>query len=164
MDITVNKCEVLLVDGHGHPRVPHRFKFTSKCAAGGFVGCFPATTNLAIPEERRVTDTDSPACDVLNNSKCFDFNGRMDDMRARALLDARAKAECSKVKIIILRVGKDLKIDGTIEYELDCADKDKKTKWTRYEAYRDKGLQKTYQMDQNGKITNPDGTPNQVTR
>ncbi len=56
--LSIEQCEIVILDGHGHKITPHTFEFpdSSKgCSArGGFVGCSPGTANLPIPEENRV--------------------------------------------------------------------------------------------------------------
>jgi len=55
-DITVGKCEVKLVWGHGEKGSPIKFDFPdgNSCSGGGFVGCWPGEANNLIPESNQI--------------------------------------------------------------------------------------------------------------
>jgi len=64
--VTVKKCEILILFGHGSDKTPHTFKFKDGCSGGHFVGCHNKLTNDQIPEENRIPNAPSTD-DVLNN-------------------------------------------------------------------------------------------------
>ena len=51
VDVNVAPCEIKIVAGHGSISDPVTFKFPSKtsCAVGGFIGCWPASSNDVPP-------------------------------------------------------------------------------------------------------------------
>ena len=95
--VTVGKCEIIILDGHGDEKKPHTFKFPEghSCAAGGFLGCYPGTTNEEIPEQNRVPG--SP----MDHEIRLDIKGsRLSEERKEIIngAESKAKAICSDEK------------------------------------------------------------------
>jgi RHS repeat-associated protein len=87
--VSVGKCEIKILYGHGGKDTPHEFKF-SDCSAGAFTGCYSDYTNSKIPPGNKLGGSPSN-------------KGEQDDKQnwkeAEALLgsaEAKAKELCSE--------------------------------------------------------------------
>jgi RHS repeat-associated protein len=105
--ITVGKCEVVVLIGHGSQTNPHIFQGPADspdCWAGGFIGCYSATSNgklggNLIPGSPMWTD------DIANNDP--DYIQALKDIQQGAVEAARALCKksacgCKTVKIIFM--------------------------------------------------------------
>jgi RHS repeat-associated protein len=86
---SVDKCEVVIIYGHGHIRLPHEVIFVDKkTSAAYFWGCWPDVTNSKIPRENRLEESVGPHKEYYDD-QVFD---RLKTLRPIALL--RAKKIC----------------------------------------------------------------------
>ncbi|MEM9445231.1 MAG: RHS repeat-associated core domain-containing protein [Verrucomicrobiota bacterium] len=106
--VTVEKCEVAILYGHGSDEVPHEFNFPGDgCSGGEFVGCHAGTTNQNIPKDNRLPDPD-----MSMNEKASTFD-RSSDTFHEAMVSARTRARkkvnsicadkkkcCKEVKVV----------------------------------------------------------------
>ena len=68
-DFKVNKCEVAIIYGHGHESKPHKITFEDESSSSAyFWGCWPDTTNSAIPAGSRLVDEVGPHCTFYDNA------------------------------------------------------------------------------------------------
>ncbi|OGV34729.1 MAG: hypothetical protein A2020_00325 [Lentisphaerae bacterium GWF2_45_14] len=99
--VDVDKCEIVILDGHGSDTIPHEFNFPKKCSAAGFTGCSPKTTNEKIPQENRI-----PGAPMDTESRVSGSDSKIAE-RQRLMQGAEEKAKefckkcCKKIKIIV---------------------------------------------------------------
>ena len=68
-DFKVNKCEVAIIYGHGHESKPHKIIFEDERSSSAyFWGCWPDTTNSAIPDGSRLVDEVGPHCTFYDDA------------------------------------------------------------------------------------------------
>jgi hypothetical protein len=128
MNVKVELCEIVIVDSQGVALtaiLEHEWEFDQeecKTSFGGFVGCDQRSNNESIPEDRRIAPTNR-----LDDGSVFRDSGAHHMQQQFMLMSAFGAAvlacecECHQVKIIILDIGLNLKIDGTLEFTYDCS-------------------------------------------
>ena len=127
--VKVQNCEIVILDGHGGKKTPHKFEFpTEGCGAGGgFIGCFSKTTNSKIPASNLV-----PGAPQTMTEEADAF-GLMTQIRSSIFNGAKTKANklcecCEKVSIVVTDTGKPLawyQIFATppepdVRWKMDC--------------------------------------------
>ncbi len=105
VEVTVEDCSIVILDGHGARNVAHKFNFKGN-SAGAFVGCYPSTTNSEIPDANAIPFAPMHSEEV-NDGKTNFMGARPKDEDRRELWDgALVKARslcnsCNEVKIVI---------------------------------------------------------------
>ncbi|MBC2594874.1 hypothetical protein H5P28_11450 [Ruficoccus amylovorans] len=102
--IKVKNCEIVILDGHGSKKTPHVFTFPEgTCAAGGFLGCYPGTTNDTIPEDNRVpgapTDKE-PRADIKGSKLWSERKKIIEGAEEKAKMICRDPKKCCENIII----------------------------------------------------------------
>ena len=64
--ITVRKCEIIVMYGHGRRKPKNNWKFSSPCSAAGTVSCFPGEMNARIPDQYLI-----PGSPIGAGNKCI---------------------------------------------------------------------------------------------
>jgi len=64
--ITVRKCEIIVMYGHGRRKPKNNWKFSSPCSAAGTVSCFPGEINARIPDQYLI-----PGSPIGAGNKCI---------------------------------------------------------------------------------------------
>ena len=89
-DFKVNKCEVAIIYGHGHESKPHKIIFEDERSSSAyFWGCWPDTTNSAIPDGSKLVDEVGPHCTFYDN-EVFE---QLKTLREKAIQRAREICE-----------------------------------------------------------------------
>jgi RHS repeat-associated protein len=96
-NVTVDKCEIVILYGHGGKK-PHNFKFEdTNCSGGGFSGCHSHYTNSDIPD----TNIIPYAPDIEGKSDQRANWVHVNQMVAEAKIMAQGFKCCDKVRIIV---------------------------------------------------------------
>jgi RHS repeat-associated protein len=72
--VTVAKCEIMILFGHGFQGQPWSFNFESPCSAGGFAACYPGETNRRIQHPIPGVETHDEECVWLPEDPSHSLN------------------------------------------------------------------------------------------
>ena len=128
--IDVEKCEIVLFDGHGSDEKFNTFRFGHACSAAGYTGCYAKQNNEKIPKNGRLPnypkntgEIESPseekerqrrilAAATLNKAQSFCI---------RQIKNGKKVGCCSKVNIFVVsNISSVWRGDRSASYTYDC--------------------------------------------
>ena len=128
--IDVEKCEIVLFDGHGSDEKFNTFRFGHACSAAGYTGCYAKQNNEKIPKNGRLPnypkntgEIESPseekerqrrilAAATLNKAQSFCI---------RQIKNGKKVGCCSKVNIFVVsNISSIWRGDRSASYTYDC--------------------------------------------